>query len=32
MIRVPGEVRHPLDTTDLSLFLLTAQASGVRHN
>ncbi len=28
--RVLGEARHPLDTTDLSSYLLTAQASGAR--
>ncbi len=28
--RVLGEARHPLDTTDLSSYLLTAQASGAK--
>ncbi len=28
--KVLGEARHPLDTTDLSSYLLTAQASGAR--
>ena len=28
--RVVGEARHPLDTTDLSSYLLTAQASGAK--